>query len=255
MKRGDGVEATKYIFALGFFDGVHLGHQALLKVCCHLAAELEAVPGAITFDNHPKALILNPPPVLLSTEEDRRALLAQYGIEKVYTFPVVPEVMGQHWEKFVVKLLELGAVGFVCGDDFRFGYRGLGSAESLEAYCRQRNLPCTVVPEQTLKGNRISSTLIRRCMEAGDLAGANTYLGHPYRLTAKIDAAGSLVLPERIARPKPGTYDCRAQINGRSVPAVVRLTAVGGAVQLPENEKIPEGYLPLEFNATMDEEC
>ena len=249
------MEATKYIFALGFFDGVHLGHQALLKACCRLAAELEAVPGAITFDNHPKALILDPPPVLLSTEEDRRALLAQYGIEKVYTFPVVPEVMGQHWEKFAEKLLELGAVGFVCGDDFRFGYRGLGNAESLTDYCRQRNLPCTVVPEQTLKGNRISSTLIRRCMEAGDLAGANSYLGHPYRLTATIDDANNLTLSHRVALPKPGTYHCRIPVKGRSIPAVVELTADGGRLQIPETEKIPAGTVSLEFHVAMDEEC
>ena len=249
----------KCIFALGFFDGVHLGHQALLSECCRLAEELGAVPGAITFDNHPKALFLNPPPVLLSTEADRRLLLERYGIRKIYTFPVVPEVMGQHWEKFAEKLLELGAAGFVCGDDFRFGYRGLGNAESLQAYCRERNLPCVVVPEQTLDGNRISSTLIRQRMEAGDLESANAYLGHPYLLTAVADCkageTGTLALPTGVALPKPGAYHCRMSLNGRTCPAVVQLTGSGASIQAEDlKEDLRGRAVVLEFHSPIKEE-
>ena len=250
---------TKYIFALGFFDGVHLGHQALLAECCRLAEELDAAPGAITFDNHPKALFLNPPPVLLSTEADRRILLERYGIRQIYTFPVVPEVMGQHWERFAEKLLELGAVGFVCGDDFRFGYRGLGNAESLQAYCRERNLPCVVVPEQTLNGNRISSTLIRQRMEAGDLEAANEYLGHPYLLTAVADCkageTGHLALPTGVALPKPGTYDCRVSLNGCTYPAVAQLTDSGASIRIEAlEEDLCCRSVVLEFHSPMKEE-
>jgi len=228
------MKADRIIFALGFFDGVHLGHQALLRQCCRLAAERDAIPGAITFDRHPQSLFLPTPPVLLSTGEDRRRLLEHYGIRQVYTLPVVPETMGQSWENFIEHLLNLGAVGFVCGDDFRFGHRGRGNAEILRAYCRERELPCVIVPEQNLNGKRISSTLIRSRIEAGDMESATRYLGHPHILTGKVVhghqlgrklgfPTANLLLPETVAVPKFGVYACRAVIDGKSYPAVTNV--------------------------------
>lgn len=243
----------KRIFALGFFDGVHLGHQALLAECCRMAAHLDAIPSALTFDRHPKSLIQNPPPILLSTELDRKLLLEQYGIREIFTLEVTPENMGMPWQVFMDRLLERNAVGFVCGDDFRCGFKGLGNAESILGYCRERGLPCTVIPEQSLNGNRISSTLIRRCMEAGDLASANAYLGHPYRLTA-LCTDGMLQLPTGVALPKPGVYDCRATVKEHIYPAVVRLTASGTSIQLPEADLNGQSVM-LEFHSPIDEEC
>ena len=242
----------KRIFALGFFDGVHLGHQALLAECCRMAAELDAIPAALTFDRHPKSLIQNPPPILLSTEEDRRLLLKHYGIREIFTLEVKPENMGMPWQVFMDRLLEKDAVGFVCGDDFRCGFKGLGNAESILGYCREKNLPCTVIPEQSLKGKRISSTLIRQCMEAGDLRAANTYLGHPYRLTA-ICKSENLELPTGVALPKPGSYDCRAILNGQILPAIVRLTPDRASLELPGSD-LNGHSVTLEFHSPIDEE-
>ena len=237
----------KRIFALGFFDGVHLGHQALLAECCRMAAERNAVPAALTFDRHPKSLVCDTPPILLSTQADRQQLLQRYGIREIFTLEVTPENMGMPWQVFMDRLLEKNAVGFVCGDDFRCGRKGLGNAESILGYCRERNLPCTVIPEQTLNGNRISSTLIRRCMESGDLASANAYLGHPYRLTA-ICGDGCLQLPTGVALPKPGVYDCLATLECVTFPATVCLTAHRASIRMPDATDLPEGRsLILEF--------
>ena len=242
----------KRIFALGFFDGVHLGHQALLAECCRMAAELDAVPAALTFDRHPKSLVCDTPPILLSTQADRQQLLQRYGIREIFTLEVTPENMGMPWQVFMDRLLEKNAVGFVCGDDFRCGRKGLGNAASILGYCRERNLPCTVIPEQTLNGNRISSTLIRRCMESGDLASANAYLGHPYRLTA-ICNGGALQLPTGVALPKPGVYDCRAAVDGQIYPALVRLTPDGASIQFPETDLNGQRVM-LEFHSPIEEE-
>ena len=77
------MRTDKRIFALGFFDGVHLGHQALLRECCALAAALEVQPGAITFLAHPKSILLEKPPLLISTDRDRELLLrAQWALEE-----------------------------------------------------------------------------------------------------------------------------------------------------------------------------
>ena len=134
------MNVSKKIFTLGFFDGVHLGHQALLRQCVTLAKKQNCQPAAITFDHHPQALYLDTPPALISTETDRQLLLRQYGMGSIYTFPVTTEVMSTPWEAFLEQLLEYGAAGFVCGDDFRFGRCGEGNVEKLQAFCLQRNL-------------------------------------------------------------------------------------------------------------------
>ena len=245
----------KRIFALGFFDGVHLGHQALLTECCRMAAELDAIPAALTFDRHPKSLIRDPAPILLSTQEDRQQLLQHYGIQEIFTLEVTPENMGMPWQVFMDRLLEKNAVGFACGDDFRCGFKGLGNAESILGYCRERNLPCTVIPEQSLNGNRISSTLIRRCMESGDLKAANTYLGHPYRLTATC-CGGKLQLPAGVALPKPGLYDCHISANRTGFSATVSLTDGWASIQTSPLPEISEGQrVIMEFHRPLDEEC
>ena len=113
----------KKIFALGFFDGVHLGHQALLAECCRMAQAMDCLAAAITFDRHPKSLFADAP-MLLNSIDDRKLLLRQFGIEQVFVLPVTPECMAQPWQDFLGKLLLEGAAGFVCGDDFRFGHKG-----------------------------------------------------------------------------------------------------------------------------------
>ena len=225
---------TKYIFALGFFDGVHLGHQALLAECCRLAESLEAVPAAITFDKHPQSLFLENPPVLLSTEADRRRLLHRYGIRVVHTLPVTRETMAMTWEDFLGRLLELGAVGFVCGDDFRFGHMGRGNVETLREFCAQRQIPCVAVSEQLLGGKRISSTLIRSRIDSGDMESATKYLGHPHVLTGTVVhgqqigrklgfPTANLLIPPAVAVPKFGVYACVCVVDGKRYPAVTNV--------------------------------
>ena len=224
----------KRIFALGFFDGVHLGHQALLAECCRLAAALDVQAAAITFLSHPQSLFLKDPPLLISTDRDRELLLRRYGIGPIYKFPVTKEVMSTPWDAFLEELEGFGAVGFVCGDDFHFGYRGQGNSQRLREYCAARDLPCVIVPEQTLDGVRISSTYIRRQLETGDMATAVRFLGHPYTLTGQVVRGqqigrtlgvptANITLPEGIVVPKFGVYVCRCLVDGAWYPAVTNI--------------------------------
>ncbi len=235
----------KKVFALGFFDGVHLGHQALLEKCAALAKERSCETAAITFDRHPKALFLNQPPKLISTEADRRMLLQRYGMDHVYTLPVTPEVMSIPWQAFLDTLTEKGAAGFVCGDDFRFGYKGEGNGEKLKTYCETHGLPCVIIPEQTVDGIRVSSTYIRSQIETGDMATAVKFLGHPYVLTGSVVRGqqlgrrlgiptANLHLPEGLAVPGFGVYACMCLVDGVRYPAVtnvgVRPTVSGSGI-------------------------
>lgn len=223
-----------YIFALGFFDGVHLGHQVLLKECCRLAAQKSANTAAITFQDHPQSFFSDNPPPLINTLSDRKALLQHYGIQYIHVFPVTQETMSTPWQDFLLTLMAEGAVGFVCGSDFRFGHRGEGSAEKLRSFCRERNLPCTIIPEQSLDDIRVSSTYIRSQIETGDMATAVRFLGHPHILTGEVVPGkqlgrrlgiptANLHLPEKIAIAKFGVYACRALADGKWYPAVTNV--------------------------------
>ena len=222
------------IFALGFFDGVHLGHQALLRQCCALAAQGDCQPAALTFDTHPGALLRGAAPVLLNTPEDRLRLLRNFGIGPVYTIKFDRETMNMPWQDFVKLLLDNGAAGFVCGDDFRFGRNGEGNGEKLAQMAKELGLPCVIVPEQTLNCTRVSSTHIRSLIEGGEMATAVRFLGHPHILTGQVVhgqklgrklgvPTANLRLPEGLVTPKLGVYVCRAQLGGRSYAAVTNV--------------------------------
>ena len=214
----------------------------MLRECCRLADEQEVQPAAITFDNHPQTLFSKNPPPLINTWQDRQTLLRSNGIGPIYKYPVTKEVMSMSWQDFLAELLESGAVGFVCGNDFRFGHQGEGTAEKLKIFCEERDLPCTIVPEQTVDGIRVSSTYIRQLIEAGEMAQAVKFLGHPHILTGTVVSGrhlgrtigiptANLALPEALLVPKFGVYACLAVIGGRKYPAVTNIgtrPTVGG---------------------------
>lgn len=225
----------KTIYALGFFDGVHIGHAALLTACVDLAGEHGCKAGAVTFDLHPQTLVLGNAPGLINHTRDRERLLRHYAMEEVVTLPFDSSMRAMPWEDFLNMLRrDYGAAGFVCGEDFRFGHRGSGNASLLEDYCAREKLPFACVPEQLLNGIRVSSTYIRRQIEDGDMATAVKYLGHPHILSGTVvhgKALGrklgiptaNLLLPENMVLPKFGVYACRAWIDGIPFPAVTNI--------------------------------
>lgn len=225
---------SKRIYALGFFDGVHRGHQALLAACCALAQKNDCETAAITFENHPKSLFAAQVPPTINTVPDRQRLLRQFGITHVELLPVTKEVMSTNWRDFLESLLQRGAAGFVCGDDFHFGSRGEGNAQKLQKFCEEKDLPCIIVPEQTVEGVRVSSTHIRRLLEQGDMERASAFLGHPHMLTGQVvpgrslgrtlgTPTANLRLPEGVICPRYGVYACRALVDGQDFVAVTNI--------------------------------
>ena len=224
----------KKIFALGFFDGVHLGHQALLRACSELAAELDVETAAITFESHPQSLFIKQTPPLLTALEDRCKLLLHYGVDHVYPYPVTEKVMSTDWRVFLEELMLYGGVGFVCGHDFRFGHKGEGDSEKLRAACAEAEIPCTVVPQQKLDGQVVSSTYIRGLLEEGKMAEAVRFLGHAYLLTGQVVSGkqlgrtigvptANLLLPAGILCPRFGVYACKAIVDRKEYLAVTNV--------------------------------
>ena len=134
---------NKTIYALGFFDGVHIGHGALLEICREVAREGGQSSGVVTFSAHPDTLVLGQTPRLINTPEDRERLLRKsYGVDTIVTLPFDRKMRDMPWKSFLELLRrDYDAAGFVCGADFRFGSRGVGNAGLLAIYCRAESLP------------------------------------------------------------------------------------------------------------------
>lgn len=230
------------IYALGVFDGVHRGHQALLLACSHLAQRKGCKAGVVTFASHPDALVLGKTPPLINTVLERQRLLIEEGISEIKVLPFDEAVMNMSWQDFLEDLIRHNAAGFVCGDDFRFGFRGEGTAQKLAEFCRERNLPWAIVPAQTLNGVTVSSTYIRQLLEAGEMEKAVQFLGHPHTFTGRVVEGrkigrtigiptANLHLPEGLVVPKFGVYACEVIVEGKRYPAVTNIgtrPTVGG---------------------------
>ena len=249
----------KVIYALGFFDGVHLGHQALLRSCRMLAQSCGCRGAAVTFSAHPDTLVLGKTPRLINTMEDRVRLLKQFGMEEVLVLPFDKQMMSMHWEDFLSLLREdYGAEGLVCGHDFRFGNRGEGNATLLSRWCQEKGLVCAVVPEWKLGETPVSSTHIRSLLEAGKLEEAEDFLGHPHILSGSVVTGrqlgrtlgiptANLLPPDEVVKLPHGVYCCSAAVNGETYMAV---TNIGNRPTVGGHRITVEPWL-LDFNGDL----
>ena len=177
-------KSSQKVLAMGFFDGVHLGHAALLRQTAARAEERGLMPAVMTFDTHPDSLVQGRPVPLICSAPTRAELIREgFGIDEVIFLQFSDETMRIPWRDFVDSLrAELGTRHFVVGYDFRFGWHGEGTAQKLADYCADAGLGCDIVPQVTLDGIPVSSTHIRTLLETGDIETANRFLGHPYLL-------------------------------------------------------------------------
>ena len=214
--------------ALGFFDGVHLGHGALLSLTAQAARESGGKACALTFDAHPEGLISGYRPPLLTGVTDRSDLMRRlHGIEEIIILPFDETLMRMPWDVFLRDVLEerFGAAHIVAGHDFHFGYRGLGNADNLRAEAEKRGLRCDIVPEVRLDGITVSSTYIRGLVAQGDMERAERFLGHPHTLYGRVRSGqrlgGGMGFPTAniplrgdVAVPAKGVYVSRVCLEG-----------------------------------------
>lgn len=223
------MQNQRKIIALGFFDGVHMGHGALLRTVAERAKALDASPCAFTFDRSPTAALTGKEVPLLSGVDDRGALMRElYGIQKVVVAPF--DVMRRmDWRDFVEQYLqkELGAVHVVAGHDFRFGYKGEGNPQRLAEQCRELGMGCDIIPKVEIDGFTVSSTYIRSLVQEGKMERARWFLGHPHILSGPVvhgrelgralgTPTANLLLPEGVIAPGFGVYAARVRLPGGS---------------------------------------
>lgn len=251
------------MIALGFFDGVHNGHGALLRRVVDKARELDAVAAAFTFDRSPTAAITGQTVPLLSSVEDRGWLMrSRYGIQEVVVSNF-DGMMRMDWEDFVDRYLaeELGAVHVVAGHDFHFGYMGKGNPRRLQEKCAQLGIGCDIIPKVEQDGITISSTYIRTLIAQGEMERAVQFLGHPHVLTQKVahgKKIGSstlgfptvnLHIPEGVIVPAFGVYTTKVCFGGESRIAVTNV-GVRPTVQDGDRRVTVEGFI-LDFDGDL----
>lgn len=216
------------VIALGFFDGVHRGHGALLQRTAERARELGAEPVVFTFDRPPKEVVTGQPVYLINSAEDRQDLIRRlYGIDRIILAPFDLEMMTMSWEDFVTELLvkRCGAVHLVAGHDHRFGHKNAGNAQLLREKCAQLGLGCDIIPEVVHDGITVSSTYIRQLVESGDVERAAHFLGHRHCMTQTVGHGQrigrtigiptvNLAVPDHVLVPKHGVYVSRVYLPG-----------------------------------------
>ena len=230
------MDQEKRVIALGFFDGVHLGHGALLRTVAERAAQLDALPCAFTFDRSPAAALTGREVPLLSGVDDRRGLMERlYGIREVIVAPF--GVMRQmDWRDFVEQYLrnELGVVHVVAGHDFHFGYKGEGTPQRLADKCRELGMGCDIIPKVEIDGVTVSSTYIRALVGSGEMEQARRFLGHPHTLSGPVvhgneigrtlgSPTANLLVPGGVIAPGFGVYATRVCLGGAVYPAVTNV--------------------------------
>lgn len=226
------------VIALGFFDGVHLGHGALLRRVTERARETSASPAVVTFEQAPKSLVTGKPVSLLNSPEDRQDLIRRfYGIEDVVMLPFDQKMMTMPWQDFINIILvkDQHAAHLVAGHDFHFGYKNQGTPELLQRSCAQLGLGCDIIPEVALDGVTVSSTHIRQLVAEGNMEEAARFLGHPHTLTgtvrhghsighARLFPTANLIVPQSVLVPSHGVYVTRACLaDGRTFAAVTNV--------------------------------
>lgn len=225
------------VIALGFFDGVHRGHGALLRRTVERANQLDAVPAVFTFDRPPKEVVTGRPVPLINSPADRRELIRRiYGIEHVIMASFDRAMMTMSWQDFITSLVERhGAVHLVAGHDYHFGYKNEGTPEKLLRRCEELGLGCDIIPKVVYDGVTVSSTHIRELVEQGDVERAAAFLGHPHCLSQTVTHGRrightigvptiNLILPPSVLVPSHGVYVTRVFLpDGSSYPGVTNV--------------------------------
>ena len=226
------------VIALGFFDGVHLGHGALLRRAAEEAKKRGCESAVFTFDRPPKEVITGIPCPLINSPEDRAELVKRlYCIDEMIMVPFDDEMRTTPWDRFVTDILvgRYGAVHLVAGHDHHFGHRNQGSPELLKEKCAELGLGCDIIPAVTLDGVTVSSTHIRKLLEEGDVETARAFLGHPHVLTQTVGhgrqlgrtigiPTANLVAPPHVLLPKRGVYAAKITLpDGRAFGGVTNV--------------------------------
>ncbi|MCC5891993.1 bifunctional riboflavin kinase/FAD synthetase [Exiguobacterium sp.] len=225
------------VMVLGFFDGVHNGHQAVIRHAKEQAERLNVPVTVVTFDPHPKQVLSNQPDAVRYITPLSRKLkrIEALGVERCLVLTFTKQLASLSPQQFVDDyLIGAGAVHVTAGFDYSYGKFGEGTMETMPYHARGR-FTTSVVAEQTDGGEKVSSTRIRKLLGAGDVDVAATLLGAPYAICGEVihgDARGrtigyptaNVVMDASYVMPRLGVYATRVRLSdGRTFDAMTNV--------------------------------
>jgi riboflavin kinase/FMN adenylyltransferase len=241
------------VIGVGNFDGVHLGHQAVIREVIRMAGEKSRPPGLFTFYPHPLSVIApgEPPPPIFTLEE-KFSLLREAGLEFIISQEFDEEFARLSREAFIGDVLvsTLDVSGLVVGDDFRFGSGGSGDVDLLLEAGERHGFSVTVSGKVVAGGRTVSSSLIRELISRGAVEEAARFLGRPYHLTGKVIAGeglggklgfptANLIPPDKLI-PPDGVYAGEVALGEAVHPAAVN---IGVPLNRPDGRRLVESHL------------
>lgn len=247
------------VLAIGFFDGLHRGHQALLRTMRSLRRPGWRT-GVLSFERHPAAYLRpGTEPPLITTPDERLRLFAEHGVEECFMVPFDAAVASLTPEAFMhdVLIAKLGVRGVVTGATFRFGHKRAGDARTMATYLAEHDVAYVPLENLADANERISSTRIRGLIAAGETARADELLGHSYQIRGVVErgegrGAGlgfptaNVAPPEKLL-PKDGVYAATVRLDGRDYAALV---SIGTNPTFGTNARTVEAWL-RDFRGTI----
>ncbi|KHF39734.1 bifunctional riboflavin kinase/FAD synthetase [Halalkalibacter okhensis] len=219
------LKPEKTVMALGYFDGVHTGHQAVMKKAKEVAIRLNTTTSVMTFHPHPKEVLRKTEMNYITPLPDKINKIEKLGIDTLYVVRFTPLFASLTPQEFVDEyLIGLHVVHAVAGFDFTYGSLGKGSMETLPFHARNR-LEATIVEKYENNNEKVSSTKIRKLLEQGDVSSVAILLGEDYVIKGTVvdgEKRGRTIgFPtanveprERYIIPRTGVYAVRLTISG-----------------------------------------
>lgn len=240
------------VLALGYFDSVHLGHQKVIGTAKKLAKKLNTKTVVITFSGNLRAKLGNQTEKMVFTPNEREEFMKKLGVDEVYFAPTTDEFLALDKKAFLTYLNEIyNVLGYVCGEDYKFGKLGLGNRFYLEEFAKEKGQIVKVVEMENFKGNEISTTLIKGLLKDGKVKESALLLGRNYSVSGKVFAdrkIGSsigfptinLKINKDKFRLKNGVYEGRINLYGKEYKAIINY---GARPTFSLDEKLIEAHI------------
>lgn len=237
---------TKIILALGFFDGVHRGHQQLIKIAKNQAVAKNLPLAVMTFDRHPKEIYQNLQVTYIDNLGEKAYKMKKLGVDYLLVMHFNAQFCALSAQEFVDKIVvKLNTDTVVAGFDYTYGPKNIANMENFPKFARGR-FKIINVPKQSYDGQKIGSTEIKKAIIDGNMSLAQKLLGAPYVMSGKVGhglrnghklgfPTANLVWDQNKVVPKVGVYATKTKINGQWYDS---MTSVGYNVTIKDNQKI-----------------
>ncbi len=241
------------VVALGCFDGVHLGHRAVISEAVKIAKETGRQSAVWTFNDSPRNFFSPGASPMITDHSEKRRLMRSLGVDIFISVPFDEDMCELSAEDFFSEIIlkRLSACHIVCGFNYSFGKLGRGNTSLLRELCEKSGISLTVIAQVAVEADAVSASGIRRAVSEGDMEAAERYLGRPYSISATVTDGQKLarrlgfptinqLLDPYSLIPRKGVYLTRASVGRKKYYGI---TNVGIRPTVKENTLCAETHL------------